>query len=449
MERSKLGFIVGIVALGGLVGIFTPMYFISNSDYDSLSGDYLELSADFESLWGDHQKLVENYSMLLSNYLLLSENYDVLLEDYQNLNTTYNALLEDYQNLNTTYNALLEDYQNLNTTYNALLEDYQNLNTTYNALLDDHQNLNIMYNALLDDHQLLQFKYDTLNEYISQQILPVQYSLFAEAVRRYYLDSYLEGLWELDEQEYWKAFVEYCRDVILHDSGQYNAFEDVSNAFSDALVFGNDTMYLSRWIMLYTIDYCNTINFWELDELTGLDNLLIIYNVVQDCINNINYEYDSDITLGQTYFEWDYIKFPVETAFRTMGDCEDQAILCAAYLESCGLETAIAISHDPNHPTYDAFYHGSLLVHIEDTVDFDIAYPDGVLWNLGDIDPYVGYTWCFLDPTWDVSFGDIPLWLQDYIDLGLGIADDIMSVAICDIDGAIGENIGLECFLPT
>ncbi|GAG55124.1 unnamed protein product, partial [marine sediment metagenome] len=32
---------------------------------------------------------------------------------------------------------------------------------------------------------------------------------------------------------------------------------------------------------------------------------------------------------GQENPVWDYFKFPVETAFRTMGDCEDQAILDA------------------------------------------------------------------------------------------------------------------------
>jgi len=418
MERTKLGFIVGIVALGGLVGIFTPMYFISNSDYDSLSGDYLELSADFESLWGDHQNLVENYSMLLSNYLLLSENYDVLLEDYQNLNTTYNALLEDYQNLNTSYNALLEDYQNLNTNYNALL----------------------------DDHQLLQFKYDTLNEYISQQILPVQYSLFAEAVRRYYMPIYLEGL---SGKEYWMAFVEFCRDIILHDSGQYNAFSDVSNAFSDALISGNDTMNLAYEIMAYIFwSQINPIHWlpnWDGYDLTG-NEITDISTIVDWCINEIDYEYDLDITLIQEDFNWDYIKFPVETAFRTFGDCEDQAILCAAYLESCGFETAIMIFHDPSHPTEGAFYHGVPLVHIEDTGAFNSMFPSYGLWRFTNDPYYPEYTWCFLDPTWDVPFGSKPSWLADY---GDSISFSYCSIAFNDIDGAVGENIGLECFLPT
>ena len=38
-----------------------------------------------------------------------------------------------------------------------------------------------------------------------------------------------------------------------------------------------------------------------------------------------------------------------------MGDCEDQAILAATYLESCGFEIAFATSHDPDHPTLGPF----------------------------------------------------------------------------------------------
>ena len=120
-----------------------------------------------------------------------------------------------------------------------------------------------------------------------------------------------------------------------------------------------------------------------------------------------------------------------------MGDCEDQAILEAAYLESCGFETAIALIHDPAHPTYGSFYHATLLVHINDTDAFYSQYPSGYLWNLGYVDPYEGFTWHWLDPTWDVPFGSTPAWLQGYLDYG-GLTFDIMSIAICDIDGTIG-----------
>ena len=95
-----------------------------------------------------------------------------------------------------------------------------------------------------------------------------------------------------------------------------------------------------------------------------------------------------------------------------MGDCEDQAILCAAYLESCGYETALAIFHDAENPNFEGgFYHGALLVHIEDTTAYYATY-SASLWSLGGYDPYEGYTWCWLDTTWDTPFGTKPGWLQ-------------------------------------
>jgi len=231
--------------------------------------------------------------------------------------------------------------------------------------------------------------------------------------------------------------VEFCRDMVLHDSRQYNVFGDVSNAFSDALAFGNDTMYLA-WYIMYSI-FDSQLVWWGIPLSDGefdLDDIGL--KIIEDCIYEIEYEYDNDIRFGQEDPTWDYPKFPVETVFRTMGDCEDQAILCAAYLESCGFETAINIFHDPNHPTLGVFYHGTVMVHIEDTDVFNILFPDTPLWAFPEIDPYYppNFTWCQLDPTWDVPFGSIPSWLQDYIDIG-EITEDIVSDAICDIDGGI------------
>ena len=323
----------------------------------------------------------------------------------------------------------------ITNNYNDLSGDYDDLNIDYLELLNTYQILTGDYDTLFDNYEELQGSYDIVCSVIKQTILPVQYSIFAEAVRRYYMPLYLNGL---TTKERYMGYVEFCRDIVLHDSGQYNAFSEVSNAFSEALAFGSDTMGLADYIMDYTFDYCNTINFWGLEELSGLDELSVINNVVQECINNIDYEYDSDIIIGQEDPTWDYPKFPVETAFRTMGDCEDQAILCSAYLESCGIETAISFFHDPEHPTYGAFYHGALMVHIEDTDAFNILYPDTILWAFLEIDPYYppDFTWCFLDPTWDVPFGSTPPWLQDYINMG-EITEDIVSDAICDIGGGI------------
>jgi len=317
----------------------------------------------------------------------------------------------------------------LSNRYDDLTGDYDDLTGDYDDLLNNYQILTGDYDTLFDDYQDLQNLYDVICLVIKQSILPVQYCIFAEAVRRYYMPLYIND--DLTDKEQYMGYTEFCRDIILHDSNQYNAFSEVSNAFSDALRFGSDTMYLAHYIMFWT--FWDWLPYWGIDqtwnELWGIDV------IVDWCIDEIDYEYDSDIIDGQESFNWDYPKFPVETAFRTMGDCEDQAILAAAYLESCGFETVIAINHDPAHPTYGAFYHGSLLVHIEDTDAFWDLYSGEYLWSF-DNDPYPLFTWSWLDTTWDVPFGSTPPWLQDYIDIG-EISEDIITLAVCDIDGGI------------
>jgi hypothetical protein len=280
--------------------------------------------------------------------------------------------------------------------------------------------------------------------------------VFAEAVRRYYFeDYYVQNKWaEGNISGYWTEFTRFCRDVILHDSQigysplEGSWFPDVSNALADCLRYGSQTEYLA-YRTFWDVFYPWILNWgnWMLPP----DDLDAIAQVTQWCIDNIDYEYDSTITTIQEPYGWDYIKFPVETAFRTMGDCEDQAMLCAAYLESCGFETAMALFHDDDHPTLGGFYHGVLRVHIEDPIAFTLKYPLCSLWRMAEnIDPYwPDYTWVWVDPTWDVPFGSEPTWLLPYKITGISYTD--MTVAICDLNGAVscfGSGTALEAYVP-
>ncbi len=309
-----------------------------------------------------------------------------------------------------------------------LQKKYSNLSEEYDQLLQDYQILTGEYNSTFDDYQTLLSQYSSVCSYIKKQILPVQYGLFAEAVRRYYMPIYVASAMS---KAYWEEVTWFYRDIILHESGHHNYFTNVSNAFSDALKYGDDTMLLCQYIMNYTFD--DWLLNWLGKDLTG-NELTDIDTIHQWCVDEIDYEFDENITVGQEYFELDYAKFSVETAFRAMGDCEDQAILDAAYLESCGFDTALALFHDPSHPTLGAFYHGVCLIHIEDISAFSLSYPTCRLWQFGTSDPYYpDFTWCVLDPTWDISFGTEPSWLQDYSSL----SSDIFTIAFCDVTGAI------------
>ncbi len=319
------------------------------------------------------------------------------------------------------------DLDALQLQYDILFGDYQ-------ILFDANADLLITYDALL-------IAYDYMCDTIRQSILPVQYSIFAEAVRRHYVNVFNED---------WYSFAEFCRDIVLHDSGQYNAFSEVSNAFSNALIWGNDTMLLADFIMYWT--FYPWLPNWDGFALTG-NELTDIDTIVDWCIDEIDYEFDSDIIVGQEYFDGDYIKFPVETAFRTLGDCEDQAILTAAYLESCGFETAIGIFHDENNPEFSGgFFHGVCFVKIDDTDAFKLMFPNWVLWRFSH-EPVGEYSWCLIDTTWDVSFGSIPPWFDYYWDNPGELTLDTLTRVICDIDGVIeadiGENIDITCVMST
>ena len=327
------------------------------------------------------------------------------------------------------------DVQLILDTYD---DEHKELMYNYRILTGD-------YDVIFDNQDDLEVAYNSVCGMIKQAILPVQYSIFAEAVRRYYMPIYIDGL---TRKEVFIGYAEFCRDIILHDSGQYNAFSDVSDAFSDALKFGRDTMALANFTMSINFDWSNIIDYWGLDELVSYNNLFSIDIIVQNCIDEIDYEYELHITYTNYtcfddlyYYINDYIKFPVETAFRTMGDCEDQAILVSAYLESCGFETMFAAFHDPNHPTLESLYHGVLLVNIDDINDFYSKYPSGSLWSFGnDIN---NNSWCFIDTTWDVPFGSNPSWLQDYIEFG-GITTENITIIYSDINGIVGEDINLK-----
>ena len=141
------------------------------------------------------------------SFALTVDKYDGLSGDYDELYIDYLELLNDFNRLDEQYFILTGEHIELEDIYNTLSDNYRILLDTYNTLSDNYNNLSIAYDSVCD--------------IIKQSILPVQYCFFAESVRRYYMPIYCEGL---SGKLYWKAFAEFCRDIILHDSGQYNAF---------------------------------------------------------------------------------------------------------------------------------------------------------------------------------------------------------------------------------
>lgn len=374
--------------------------------------------------------------------------YATLFSDYQDLMTDFSALADDFSDLESDYSILSESYNLLGLEYLDLIDDYNTLSDSYDALQSAYDSLYDSYQSLLLDYAILESAYNALIAWIGEQILPIQLSIWAESVRQYYLyDYYLSQ--SSTTKEYYMEFTRFCRDIVTQSTGQANPFLDVTLAYADALRYGTNIEALTDMAMYDMAMYAGSSyqDFpyrWGWGFSGGSPDIWGGNAINNDVITNIAYEYDSDITYHQSNPTWDYPKFPVETAFRTMGDCEDQAILLAAYFEASSWvvgatwtrwEAVIAMQHDPAHPTLGAFYHGTMLVHIHDTAAFASSYPSTSLWTIPN-DPYSGYTWHWLDPTWNVPFGGTPSWLQAYITHG-GLSTSVVSMAYCEAGGAV------------
>ena len=374
---------VTVVAVGGVAG--AGIIFIN---YHGLNGNFRILAHDYEELLAAYQEL-------LSNYSILSSEYDALLTDFNNLQADYNTL-------NATYHALLVDYTTLLDAYNTLQANYDDLVLAYDSLWNS---------------------YSTLASWICGQVLPVQVFTFAESIRRYYLPLYLN----VSSSLYWANYSEFMADIVRHATPNITSFEkwnDVRNAYIDILRYGNNTPQLSDYVLSNIFDTNTTHDwYWGYDrnwDVLGLHPFMT--DEIHDWVlNALDYEDDDIITQNREYSEWDYIKFPVETIFRGLGDSEDQAIFEAAYLRSCGFEVAVGSFHDDAHPTLGSLNHSVLWLNIDyngDGVVSDEECMSNHWWYKWSLDGSPE-TWIILYPSLDEQFGDYPDWFLDYIIAGI------------------------------
>jgi len=462
--------VIGILCVGSITVVQQMGYATLDSqyqeiltDYETLSSDYDTVFEDYDTVIGQYQSKMIEYDQLIAIYnLFLSEQeslqtvYDQLQTDFDTLQGEYDILLADYAQLQFDFDVLQSDYNNLQINYNtlwaahqALQDDYDSLQTSYNTLQTSYDNLESLYLALdasyeqlQIDFDALQLSYDTITTWIGQQILPAQYMIFAEAVRRYYFEDFYVQDTTPGSAAYWSEFTRFCRDVIMHDSWEaseisgsiyYNPFMEVSDMLEPALQYDSVILsFLAKWNNLYSAGQ----NYWWGNfDMTGYA-LIDIFSIVQECNNMIDYEFDTSIAAGHDY-DWDYIKFPVETLFRQAGDCEDQAILAAAYLESCGFETMIVGIHDPDYQGDQGLYHAVPMIWWDN--DWGQRTQRGFYFGGVDQSKYIydeGW-WTFLDTTWDTPFGTDPAWLQWYevMDINQVFDYESFSYAVCDLDG--------------
>lgn len=183
--------------------------------------------------------------------------------------------------------------------------------------------------------------------------------------------------------------------IVLHDTGQFNYFEDLDKELGNIWLTNN-----SMTEFVETLDiFHDWFWLWEINETSDFlyDNLL----------NKIDYISDYFFTKNSDY-DYDYAKSAIETIFSGRGDCEDYAMLAATFLEAAGFETIIGNIHDDNQSRLDIYLHHAFLWVKVENFSYPYLYAD--LWRFGEGE----YEWLLLEPTYDVVYGEYVSWIETY-----------------------------------
>lgn len=168
---------------------------------------------------------------------------------------------------------------------------------------------------------------------------------------------------------------------VLHDIGDYNGTHSCASFFETHNVSCSS---LSR-------EFLETLCNFKVQENESLDQIRTVYDWANDYL-----DYVED--------EWEFPRFPVETLVLGYGDCEDQAIVVSAILETLGFETALSTIHDEENDLHHAF----CLVKNSAGINYQ-----GTSLQSDDYSE-LGQIWFVLDPAYGHKFGEDPSWIEYY-----------------------------------
>ena len=244
---------------------------------------------------------------------------------------------------------------------------------------------------------VMENKYEYYDELIENELSNYLVNLMKNFPLPIKLKIYFEFIRQLDFQLTKK--MDFYVKIILHDSAQYNYYQDYSSMFDEFWETNNS---------MTEVELCfQSLSSWNY----YYQNLNLLASKIHNKVSELcDYKYDNMMIYGiLPHWEYfDYTQFPYETAFTFSGDCEDQAILDAMLLESCGYETIIANVHDDDQNRTgreSGLHHGFLWVKVNPEDNWSAR-----LWRFGEGE----YEWLLLDPTWNISFGSTITWVDDY-----------------------------------
>lgn len=194
--------------------------------------------------------------------------------------------------------------------------------------------------------------------------------------------------------------------IVLHDTGQYNYFANIDKKLGNVWQTNNSMTEFEATLKMFE----SWFDYWKKDHSS--------HELYNNLLSKITYFYDKDFVNGTDQY-YDYAKSAIETIFSSIGDCEDQAILTATFLEAAGYETIICSVRDINQTgVFEDFRHAFLWVKV---VNFSYQYLNADLWRFGEGD----FEWLLLEPTGSTVYGSTASWIASYDDNNYTSWEDI------------------------
>jgi len=189
---------------------------------------------------------------------------------------------------------------------------------------------------------------------------------------------------------------------VLHDLGDYN------DTYSCDSFLEKHNVSCSSLSTEFLEALCN----FKVQENESLDQIRIVYDWVNDYLY-----YVED--------EGEFPRFSVETLVLGYGDCEDQAIVVSAMLETLGFETALSVIDDEDNDLCHCF----CLVRNSGDINYQ-----GTLLQSDDYSE-LGQIWFVLDPAYNHMFSEDPSWMDNYRENGeVNIPSSLWNSTIVDVE---------------
>jgi len=235
--------------------------------------------------------------------------YEGILSDKEDkiddLEDEVEDLFDQINDMDEDFSALQQDYNDLNGQYDALYQEKLEADQSYDQLVTDYYDMEWELTRLIDEYASLQSSYNNFDQWQDH----VTY------YRVYFSDMYFWQYATYSILSYWKS--------LEKDTSEYYQYPIEDMRTLNSFIVYNDT-----WSLIDQIS----------DELWKLSSGEEDYaEIALDFVHNAIFYMSDKESTGQDEF-W---RYPDETLFDKVGDCEDTAFLYASLLRAKGIPAVI------------------------------------------------------------------------------------------------------------